>query len=953
MGLATIRNAVNEVARASRRGKSVAMAAGLCIAISGSPATAAQENTIDFPKIKVTTSDGEPVSDAQVIVRRKDARWFPDLEWKQTDTDGVVQPEVESFPNQSSNGTYEALVRKPGFATSSTAIDLPTSDSVVSVKMAEGKQVKLQLKDDAGRPIPSKLLPAVFPESWGTNVWRSIQEHSDEKLYAPEAMFSPVAVTRAEGGGTATGNFTFNVDPKSTEPLYVLINQPGFLRAFQAGPFIAADLAASGKLQVDLPKPASLTAKFNLNGNKPETSAVTMGLKTSRKIPGAHTWHLRLFHNEMPPDSATLELSDLAPGKYIVSMTMGSSSQRFESTAYSKDESATLDAGASETISIKYEPFQKEWIQGPYTAKIKVLNLQGEPATGLPYQLTWQQREYGQQVIAEGKVPENGTIEVKGLAGIEKAMPRDDAMELPHGMPFFEFRAADKRLGAIYFFDSKAGKFVPDEEKTKEFTFNIPPAEGDPAPDFAMHDIVTSKTIHLSDFKGKTVLIDFWATWCGPCQGPMAENQEILRKHKDDWQDKAVILAVSIDDELETVIKHLDKNDWHETHNTWAAPDLAKPDEAGWEAPAAKLYGINSIPTMVLIGPDGVIRERGHMGDVEAAIEKELQAHTEKASAVNVDAAKKESADTATSAPERKGGGDLIKSPVNTIVPPSAETNYSAAGHAVPSAVPAPIKTPSTETSYSASRAATSGPVRVALFADPGSTDKKSREAIWSVLSHTQGIAAQKVTTPTLSTPGFFNNFDVFVLPGGTASGEAKAIGADTGKAIAKHLKEGKGLVAICAGGYYVAEGWDPNTAALDVINAQNHDGKHWARGEQFIKVKVVGDDRGTSAIPPTMWYENGPIFKPAEMDELPGYVPLVKYITDLAAKDAPKGQMAGRDAVIAAPYGKGRVVAFGPHPELSPGLSHWLINAVKWAAGHHGDNSNINAKTVLEGRGE
>jgi anti-sigma factor ChrR (cupin superfamily) len=43
---------------------------------------------------------------------------------------------------------------------------------------------------------------------------------------------------------------------------------------------------------------------------------------------------------------------------------------------------------------------------------------------------------------------------------------------------------------------------------------------------------------------------------------------------------------------------------------------------------------------------------------------------------------------------------------------------------------------------------------------------------------------------------------------------------------------------------------------------------------------------------------------------------------------------MTGRDAVIAAPCGKGRVVAFGPHAELSPGLHHWLCSAVRWSAG-------------------
>lgn len=289
--------------------------------------------------------------------------------------------------------------------------------------------------------------------------------------------------------------------------------------------------------------------------------------------------------------------------------------------------------------------------------------------------------------------------------------------------------------------------------------------------------------------------------------------------------------------------------------------------------------------------------------------------------------------------------GHATEAAAQPLRAPSPETSYRPAGTAAMQ--PGAVAAPGVETSYGAS-ATKSRPVRVALFADPGSTDENSREAVWAVLSAAEGIDAVKVTTATVRRPGFLDRFDVFILPGGTGGGEAAAIGVEAGQDIARRLRAGKGLVAICAGGYYVAEGWNAATSALDVINAQNHDSEHWARGEQFIAVKVLGQDDSQSSR--TMWYENGPIFKPANLEGLTDYVPLVRYETDLAAKGAPKGQMTGRDAVIAAEYGRGRVVAFGPHPELSPDLNHWLINAVKWAAGQSGDGK-IDAETVLEGR--
>lgn len=240
--------------------------------------------------------------------------------------------------------------------------------------------------------------------------------------------------------------------------------------------------------------------------------------------------------------------------------------------------------------------------------------------------------------------------------------------------------------------------------------------------------------------------------------------------------------------------------------------------------------------------------------------------------------------------------------------------------------------------------------VRVALFADPGSTDAKSREAIYRLLENRTDMSVDRVTTETVRGEGFLDDYDVFILPGGTGGGEARAIGADAGATIARRIREeGKGLVAICAGGYYVAQGWNPDTSALDVISAQNHDGKNWVRGQDFISVRVVGAaDEDSSR---TMWYENGPIFVPAAGTDLPDYVPLVKYVTDMSAEGAPTGQMTGRDAVIAAPYGEGRVVAFGPHPELSPQVNHWLINAIKWTARRGPQTDVIDAQTVLEGK--
>ncbi len=225
-------------------------------------------------------------------------------------------------------------------------------------------------------------------------------------------------------------------------------------------------------------------------------------------------------------------------------------------------------------------------------------------------------------------------------------------------------------------------------------------------------------------------------------------------------------------------------------------------------------------------------------------------------------------------------------------------------------------------------QAAVAGKLRVALYAEPVCTDDRCREAAARALAEDPSLAVERVTSATIRS-GNLADFDALVIPGGTANGIARSLGVEGGRRVTEFVRSGGGLVGVCAGGYLVVEGWSPETRAVETINATSWDDDHWARGEGFIAVKTA-DTAETSH---TIWFENGPIFVPGKLP-LPAYTPLVRYVTDLAAKDAPRGMMTGRDAVIAAPFGKGRVVAFGPHAELTPGLHHWLCNAVRWSAG-------------------
>lgn len=119
---------------------------------------------------------------------------------------------------------------------------------------------------------------------------------------------------------------------------------------------------------------------------------------------------------------------------------------------------------------------------------------------------------------------------------------------------------------------------------------------GNQAPNFIQNDI-NDKPVSLSDFKGKYVLIDFWASWCGPCR---AENPNLVKAYQKYKNRNFTILSVSID-------RPGHKKDWlnaiQSDHLEWTQVS----DLKFFNNSVAKTYGITGIPQNFLIDKNGVI----------------------------------------------------------------------------------------------------------------------------------------------------------------------------------------------------------------------------------------------------------------------------------------------------------------------------------------------------------
>jgi thiol-disulfide isomerase/thioredoxin len=480
-----------------------------------------------------------------------------------------------------------------------------------TLTLRRGQKVELQFQLPEGLTWPRGVLPEAYFGDFEETV-RMMRQPANRRRNGEHEPCLDFNVFLFRELGAARFEVCLAAD---TPPFHLAIHSPGFLQHFEAGPFTLADVK-DGVLAVAVPRPAGLEVRFDPAAKNPaDVPFEGVSLEVMRQIHG--NTYLDVAREFAATIRHELRLTDLAPGNYLVSV---GTRPRPESKplpgtginpgGYRDQQSRVLEAGRNERVDLRYAPFDPQAFRGNRTAVLRIRLPDGTPASGRELRVQYQASHYGALTVFTGRVPPSGEVALKGLTDRVPAF-------CPRGVAY-AVQVGEERVGHFGF---------TTDEPTPEFEFHLAPQAGDRAPDGELVSVTTGKPIRLSSLRGKVVCLEFWATWCGPCQPALAKLNGLIEELNAVGKDRLAIVPVSIDAALDRVKLHILRRGWTRLDHFWTG----RGGDVEFEAPAARAFGVFGVPEAILIDRDGRIVWRGHpLGksegqDLRSRIEAELK----------------------------------------------------------------------------------------------------------------------------------------------------------------------------------------------------------------------------------------------------------------------------------------------------------------------------------------
>lgn len=576
----------------------------LAILISGI-SFAGEEETKPSLKIIVTDEKGNAVPDcrAMLAVGEKRATGWHGI---MNDADAIMIPhyDLENYRLSHegdivyrSHGTI--FVRAPGFLTAYRPIEIGSGRQIEKIQLKRGRTVTLTIRTADGRALPEDLSPLVMfedyrkPAAWS---WQRDRETREE--FRPLSNW--LSLQRVNNG-----NFKFQAS-EAFPPLYVHIDHRDVLRCYESEALDWEDMK-DGKVTITLPKPGSLTATIDFPAkiDPAELPIRSFHVNANRPLDPDSSTIFPIKNESYERSDFDFRLKNIAPGKfYIYLRTEGevpTKGRKANPGTFREFEIAELAAGEDKAVAFSFRTFDPEPFRGKHDVTLKIVDSIGKPVDGRKFSVMYSDLNYGRFEVASGTISD-GTITIEGLNAT-------DGMEHPKRYTLAVGKQRFRNIVGLFAVDSES-----DDQTMK---FQLIPNVGDNAPELTGFDTITGEPFTLSDYEGQVVLLEFWTTGCGPCQGPLAELNAVAEEHTDDWKDKAVVIAVNLDKERERAKRHVESRGWVHCRNVWngAGPsDSSENSSSDW---TEREFGVNSYPTTVLIDQEGVIRYRGHPSSLD------------------------------------------------------------------------------------------------------------------------------------------------------------------------------------------------------------------------------------------------------------------------------------------------------------------------------------------------
>jgi RNA polymerase sigma factor (sigma-70 family) len=558
------------------------------------------------PRLEVRAFDeaGAPMKDFEIKLYGP-----PALSPSAIGVDGLAVVSAHALRGRGSTAGWnhgDLIVTAAGFASTISELGPVEGPRKVNVTLKRGTKVLLRVRDSAGQRVAPALMPLaqVYLARHRKDMWFTLSDKDPERRSQSVARTNFLDV-RPE----PSGDFTFQVRSDQPEPLYFGFSHPDVLIGYESGP-VAASQLAGGVWDVVLPEPAtldvSLKSPAGADGKSPFASGFFMLMPI---IPGITGGVPRLDSGTLKEPEWRATLKHLAPAAYNLHVQTSPREgnavrQDLQARAGEYHDLRKFDLKPHEQASVSFDPppFNADAWRGKLSATVIVSAAGERPLHGEQYHVSYSLANYGLLPVAKGKLPADGRIALANIA------PSGTS---PFGGQYW-IEVGGERLGEFR---------VKDQPPRQDFTLRMPLRSGDRADAGEALDLETGWPVRLADYRGRVVFLEFWATWCGPCQDPMKKLVALGKRRGETWRKDVALVAVAIDNDRELLHRYIRQSGLTTVQHLWSPEDKSEKT-----ANAHAAYSITGVPTAFLIGRDGRIAWRGHPAsiEIEARIEELL-----------------------------------------------------------------------------------------------------------------------------------------------------------------------------------------------------------------------------------------------------------------------------------------------------------------------------------------